>query len=188
MTLLTAGHETTATGLAWALERLVRHPHALERLREGDDEYAEAVVKETLRLRSPIAIVLRRLREPMEIGGHLLPAGVNLTPCIYLMHRRPEIYPQPLAFRPERFLEGQGGTYTWIPFGGGVRRCLGASFAQLEMRIVLQTLASRLDLRAVDSRPERIIRRAITMSPSREGEVVAHERVAQRAAASAIAA
>jgi cytochrome P450 family 135 len=188
MTLLTAGHETTATGLAWALERLVRHPHALERLREGDDEYAEAVVKETLRLRSPIAIVLRRLREPMEIGGHLLPAGVNLTPCIYLVHRRPEIYPQPLAFRPERFLEGQGGTYTWIPFGGGVRRCLGASFAQLEMRIVLQTLASRLDLRAVDSRPERIVRRAITMSPSREGEVVAHERVAQRAAASAIAA
>jgi cytochrome P450 family 135 len=188
MTLLTAGHETTATGLAWALERLVRHPHALERLREGDDEYAEAVVKETLRLRSPIAIVLRRLREPMEIGGHLLPAGVNLTPCIYLMHRRPEIYPQPLAFRPERFLEGEGGTYTWIPFGGGVRRCLGASFAQLEMRIVLQTLASRLDLRAVDSRPERVVRRAITMSPSREGEVVAYERVAQRAAASALAA
>ena len=188
MTLLVAGHETTATALAWALERLVRHPNALERLREGDDEYADAVVKETLRLRSPIAIVLRRLREPMEIGGHLLPAGVNLVPCIYLMHRRADIYPDPLAFRPERFLEGQGGTYTWIPFGGGVRRCLGASFAQLEMRIALQTLASRLDLSAADSRPERMVRRAIIMSPSREGEIVARSRAADRPAAPAIAA
>jgi cytochrome P450 family 135 len=188
MTLLVAGHETTATGLAWALERLVRHPNALERMREGDDEYADAVVKETLRLRAPIAIVLRRLREPVEIGGRLLPAGVNLVPCIYLMHRRAEIYPDPLAFRPERFLEGQGGTYTWIPFGGGVRRCLGASFAQLEMRIVLQTLARRLDLRAADSRPERIIRRGIIMSPSREGEIVARARAADRHTASAIAA
>jgi cytochrome P450 family 135 len=188
MTLLVAGHETTATALAWALERLVRHPNALERLREGDDEYADAVVKETLRLRSPIAIVLRRLREPMEIGGHLLPAGVNLVPCIYLMHRRADIYPDPLAFRPERFLEGQGGTYTWIPFGGGVRRCLGASFAQLEMRIALQTLASRLELSAADSRSERIVRRAIIMSPSREGEIVARSRTADRQAAPAIAA
>ncbi len=188
MTLLVAGHETTATGLAWALERLVRHPNALERLREGDDEYADAVVKETLRLRPPIAIVLRRLREPMEIGGRLLPAGVNLVPCIYLMHRRADIYPDPHAFRPERFLEGQGGTYTWIPFGGGVRRCLGASFAQLEMRIALQTLARRLDLRAADSRSERIVRRAIIMSPSREGEIVARARTADRPAAGAIAA
>jgi cytochrome P450 family 135 len=188
MTLLVAGHETTATALAWALERLVRHPNALERLREGDDEYADAVVKETLRLRSPIAIVLRRLREPMEIGGHLLPAGVNLVPCIYLMHRRADIYPDPLAFRPERFLEGQGGTYTWIPFGGGVRRCLGASFAQLEMRIALQTLASRLELSAADSRSERMVRRAIIMSPSREGEIVARSRTADRQAAPAIAA
>ena len=188
MTLLVAGHETTATGLAWALERLVRHPHALARLRDGDDDYADAVVKETLRLRSPIAIVLRKLREPMEIGGRLLPAGVNLVPCIYLMHRRPEIYPDPLAFRPERFLEGQGGTYTWIPFGGGVRRCLGASFAQLEMRIVLQALASRLDLRAADPRPERTVRRAIIMSPSREGEIVASARAEDRPADAALAA
>jgi cytochrome P450 len=188
MTLLVAGHETTATGLAWALERLVRHPHALARLRDGDDDYADAVVKETLRLRSPIAIVLRKLREPMEIGGRVLPAGVNLVPCIYLMHRRPEIYPDPLAFRPERFLEGQGGTYTWIPFGGGVRRCLGASFAQLEMRIVLQALASRLDLRAADPRPERTVRRAIIMSPSREGEIVASARAEDRPAAAALAA
>jgi cytochrome P450 len=202
MTLLAAGHETTATGLAWALERLVRHPDALERLRDGDDDYADAVVKETLRLRSPISLVLRRLQEPMEIGGHLLPAGVNVVPCIYLMHRRADVYPDPLAFRPERFLgraeaagsaggapmQSQGGTYTWIPFGGGVRRCLGASFAQLEMRIVLQALAERFDLSAADPRPERMVRRAIISSPDREGEVVARARTARRSETSALAA
>ncbi len=202
MTLLVAGHETTATGLAWALERLVRHPDALERLRDGDDDYADAVVKETLRLRSPISLVLRRLQEPMEIGGHLLPAGVNVVPCIYLMHRRADVYPDPLAFRPERFLgraeaagsaggapmQSQGGTYTWIPFGGGVRRCLGASFAQLEMRIALQALAERFDLSAADPRPERMVRRAIISSPSREGEIVARARTAARPETSALAA
>jgi cytochrome P450 len=112
----------------------------------------------------------------MEIGGRLLPAGVTVVPCIYLMHRRPDIYPDPYAFRPERFVEGQGGTYTWIPFGGGVRRCLGASFAQLEMRVVLQTLARRLDLRAADPQPERIVRRAIALSPARGGEFIARAR------------
>ena len=172
ITLLVAGHETTATALAWALERLVRHPHILERLRDGDDEYADAVVKETLRLRPPLSIVLRRLTEPMEIGGRMLPAGVNIAPCIYLMHRRADLYPDPFSFRPERFLEGQGGTYSWIPFGGGVRRCLGASFAQLEMRIVLQALARRLDLGTADPRPERLVRRAIILSPERDGEIV----------------
>jgi cytochrome P450 len=176
ITLLVAGHETTANSLAWALERLVRNPNALERLREGADEYADAVVKETMRLRPTISIVLRRLKEPMEIGGRLLPAGVTVVPCIYLMHRRPDIYPNPYAFRPERFIEGQGGTYSWIPFGGGVRRCLGASFAQLEMRVVLQTLARRLDLRAADPQPERIVRRAIALSPARGGEIIAHAR------------
>jgi cytochrome P450 len=189
MTLLVAGHETTATGLAWALERLVRHPEALERLREGDDDYADAVVKEVLRLRPPISIVLRKLKEPMEIGGRLLPAGVNVAPSIYLMHRRADIYPDPLAFRPERFLGGeQGGTYSWIPFGGGVRRCLGASFAQLEMRIVLQTLSRRLDLSAADPRPERMVRRAIILSPNRDGEIVARPRTAARSGAPALAA
>jgi cytochrome P450 family 135 len=188
MTLLTAGHETTATGLAWALERLVRHPDALERLRAGDDEYADAVAKETLRLRSPISLVLRRLQEPMEIGGRLLPAGVNVVPCIYLMHRRADVYPDPLAFRPERFLEGQGGTYTWIPFGGGVRRCLGASFAQLEMRIVLQALARRFELSAADPRPELMVRRAIISSPSRDGEIVARARTAAPSETAALAA
>jgi cytochrome P450 len=180
MTLLVAGHETTASSLAWAVERLVRHPQALERLREeaqaGGSEYADAVCKETLRLRPILSLVVRRLKEDMEIGGRLLPAGATVAPCIYLVHRRPDIYPEPLAFRPERFLEAAAGTYTWFPFGGGVRRCLGASFALIEMRIVLQELVTGLDLRAADPQPERFVRRAITNAPRRGGEVVAKRR------------
>jgi cytochrome P450 len=176
MTLLVAGHETTASSLAWAVERLVRNPPVLARLRDevaaGDDEYVDAVCKETLRLRPILALVLRRLTEPMEIGGRLLPAGANIAPCIYLVHRRPHIYPEPYAFRPERFIEQPAGTYTWIPFGGGVRRCLGASFAQFEMRVVLRELVRRLELRASDERPERVTRRAITLVPDRGGEIV----------------
>jgi cytochrome P450 len=178
MTLLVAGHETTASALAWAVERLVRHPDKLARVREDDDEYLDAVCKETLRLRPILALVLRRLTEPMEIGGRPLPAGVNLAPCIYLVHRRADVYPDPLAFRPERFLEQPPGTYTWIPFGGGVRRCLGASFALFEMRVVLREFVGRLDLRVADPRPERIKRRAITLVPERGGAVVAERRVA----------
>jgi cytochrome P450 len=131
-------------------------------------------------------LVLRRLTEPMEIGGRLLPAGVNLAPCIYLVHRRPDIYPEPYAFRPERFIEQPAGTYTWIPFGGGVRRCLGASFALFEMRVVLRELVSRLELRATDAQPERLMRRAITLVPERGGEVVV-ERVRQPARIAAAA-
>jgi cytochrome P450 family 135 len=183
MTLLVAGHETTASSLAWAVERLVRNPPVLARLRDevaaGDDEYVDAVCKETLRLRPILALVLRRLTEPMEIGGRLLPAGANIAPCIYLVHRRPDIYPEPYAFRPERFIERPAGTYTWIPFGGGVRRCLGASFALFEMRVVLRELVKRLELRASDERPERVTRRAITLVPDRGGEVVV-ERVPAR--------
>jgi cytochrome P450 len=175
-----AGHETTASALAWAVERSVRTPGVLERLRDGDDEYVDAVCKETLRLRPILALVLRRLTEPMEIGGRLLPAGVNLAPCIYLIHRRGDLYPDPYAFRPERFIEKPAGTYTWIPFGGGVRRCLGASFALFEMRVVLRELVRRLELRAADRRPERITRRAITLVPERGGEVVV-ERVREPA-------
>ena len=132
--------------------------------------------KETLRLRPILSLVVRRLKEPMEIGGRLLPAGVTVAPCIYLVHRRPDIYRDPLAFRPERFLEAAAGTYTWFPFGGGVRRCLGASFALIEMRIVLQELVTRLDLRAANPQPERFVRRAITNAPRRGGEVVAERR------------
>jgi cytochrome P450 family 135 len=180
MTLLTAGHETTATALAWAIELLARHPEALDRLREeveaGDEDYVDAVIKETLRLRPVIALVLRKLVEPMEIGGHLLPAGVSVAPSIYLLHRRPEIYPEPERFRPERFLEHPAGTYTWIPFGGGVRRCLGGAFAEYEMKVVLRELVSRRALRPVGSEPERPVRRTITNVPSRGAEVIAEAR------------
>jgi cytochrome P450 family 135 len=182
MTLLVAGHETSATALAWALEALARHPAVLSRLREevdaGEDTYLDAVVKEILRLRPVIALVLRRLTEPMEIGGRLLPAGANVAPCIYLIHRRADVYPDPRAFRPERFLEKPPGTYTWIPFGGGVRRCLGASFAQFEIKVVLRELVRRLDLRPARPRAERRVRRAIVFAPERGGELV----VARRAA------
>jgi cytochrome P450 len=171
MTLLVAGHETTATALAWTLERLVRHPHMIERL--GEDEYLEAVVKESLRLRPIIPLVARRLQEPTEIGGHLLPAGVTVTPSIWLMHRRPDIYPNPDEFRPERFLEQPAGTYTWIPFGGGVRRCLGASFAIFEMKQVLTAIAHSLRLEPADPAAEKIARRAITFTPEKGARVVA---------------
>ena len=176
MTLLVAGHETTATALAWAIERLVRYPNMLERLRmeveAGDDGYVDAVVKETLRLRPVLPIVVRRLTEPMEIGGRLLPAGVSVVPCIHLIHRRPDVYPEPRRFRPERFLEEPAGTYTWIPFGGGVRRCLGGSFAVFEMKTVLSELAVSRQLRPVRPAAERVARRAITLTPDRGAEVI----------------
>jgi cytochrome P450 len=177
MTLLVAGHETTATALAWAIERLVRHPEKLERLRAeanaGGDEYADAVAKETLRLRPVIPIVVRRLTEPVEIGGYTLPAGVKAAPCIYLMHRHASIYqPDPAAFRPERFLEQPAGTYTWIPFGGGIRRCIGATFAVFEMKVVLGAIARAVDLRPVRPEREHVVRRAITLTPNRGAEVV----------------
>ena len=176
MTLLLAGHETTATSLAWAFERLVRHPEKLERLRaealEGGDEYADAVAKETLRLRPVLPLVARTLQEPMEIGGYEIPAGVTLAPCIHLIHRRPDVYPEPRAFRPERFLEQPAGTYTWIPFGGGVRRCIGASFALFEMRQILQTIATGTELAPAVPEDERVTRRAITLVPARGATVV----------------
>lgn len=175
MTLLIAGHESTATSLAWAFERLLRHPDALERLRAEaeteEDPYADAVVKETL-LRPVVPLVLRKLTVPMELGGFPLPTGTWLAPCAYLVHRREDVYPQADRFVPERFLERPAGTYTWMPFGGGVRRCLGASFAQLEMREVLRTVVARADLRVADAEPEAITSRFITLAPSRGARVV----------------
>ena len=177
ITLLVAGHETTATSLSWAVERLVRHPEKLERLRDevraGETEYLDAVIKETLRLRPVLPMVARQLTRPVQIGDYLLPAGVTVAPCIYLMHRREDVYPDPYAFRPERFLEQPAGTYTWIPFGGGVRRCLGASFALFEMQQVLAAIVGRLELEPVRSDSERVRRRQITLAPARGGEVVA---------------
>jgi cytochrome P450 len=169
LTLLVAGHETTATSLAWAVERLVRHPGALDRV-ATDAEYADAVVKETLRLRPVVAIVLRRLLEPLEVAGRELPAGTTVAPCILLVHRREDLYPEPDAFRPERFLREPPGTYSWIPFGGGVRRCLGAAFAQVEMQVVLETIARSARLEAVGD-SEGVRRRGVTLVPERGGQV-----------------
>jgi cytochrome P450 len=177
MTLLLAGHETTATALSWTLERLVRHPEVVARLRaerrQGDEvsPYLEATIKEALRLRPVVTAVGRHLTAPLQIGGHLLPAGVSINPNIYLLHRRPDLYPEPDAFRPERFLEDPPGTYQWIPFGGGVRRCLGASFALYEMKIVLQTVLDRVALVPQRGSDERVTRRAITFAPNRGARI-----------------
>ena len=174
VTLLVAGHETTATALAWTAERLVRAPGGWAALQRRGEEYAEAAGKEALRLRPVLPVVVRHLRAPMAIAGLDLPAGTVVAPSIYLVHRRPEIYPDPARFDPERFLgdKPQGGTYTWIPFGGGVRRCLGAAFALMELRVVLAELGRTLDAAAVDAAPEPTRRRAITLVPARGAEVV----------------
>jgi len=176
LTLLVAGHETTATSLSWAIERLSRNPDKLERLRaevlEGREEYLTATIQETLRLRPVISIVLRKLTEGVEIGGYELPAGISVAPCVYLVHRNPEVYPEPQRFLPERFLDNPPGTYTWIPFGGGVRRCLGASFAQFEMAVVLKELVKRHQIRPANPKPERVFRRAITETPRHNAEVI----------------
>jgi cytochrome P450 len=176
LTLLVAGHETTATALSWAMERLVRHPDKLERLRAdtlaGDDAYLTATIQETLRLRPVIVLVIRKLTEPVELGGYELPAGASVTPSIHLIHRDPAIYPEPERFLPERFLDDPPGTYTWIPFGGGVRRCLGAAFAQFEMAVVLRELVSRRQIAPVNPASERPFRRAITETPRHDAEVV----------------
>jgi cytochrome P450 family 135 len=176
VTLLVAGHETTATALAWAVERLVRHPEKLERLAaeaaDGGEEYLTAVIQETLRLRPVISLVNRTLKAPMEFGGYELPAGVKVAPCIYLIHRRPDVYPDPERFLPERFLDRSPGTYTWIPFGGGVRRCLGGAFAQFEMQVVLRELVRRRTLTPARDGDERVYRRAITETPRYDAEVL----------------
>jgi cytochrome P450 len=176
LTLLVAGHETTATSLAWAVERLARHPEKLDRLRAeveaGSEGYLTATIQETLRLRPVISIVIRRLTEPVEIGGYELPAGVSVTPSVYLVHRNPEIYPEPEAFKPERFLDNPPGTYTWIPFGGGVRPSHGATIAQFVMAVVLYDFVKRREIRPANPRPERIFRRAITETPRHNARVV----------------
>jgi cytochrome P450 len=176
LTLLVAGHETTATALSWAMERLTRHPEKLERLRaeveDGEEEYLTATIQETLRLRPVIVIVARKLTEAVELGGYELPAGAGVTPCIHLLHRDPNIYPDPDRFIPERFLDNPPGTYTWIPFGGGVRRCLGAAFAQFEMAVVLRELVRRYEVLPASPASERPFRRAITETPRHDAEVI----------------
>ncbi|MDP9189154.1 MAG: cytochrome P450, partial [Actinomycetota bacterium] len=159
MTLLMAGHETTATALAWAFDLLFRRPDALGRLREeveagAETAYMDAVIEETLRLRPVVPFVGRELRRPAALGGNELPAGTTVMPSIYLAHTDPASFSDPYAFRPERFLGDAPDTYSWVPFGGGTRRCIGAAFAQLEMRVVLRTVLRRATLEPATPEPE----------------------------------
>ncbi|HEY6779725.1 MAG TPA: cytochrome P450 [Thermoleophilaceae bacterium] len=181
VTLLVAGHETTASQLAWTLERLLRTPAALTRLKrelpEGDD-YLECVIKESQRTRPVLTYsALRTLTEPVELGRYSVPAGWTIAASAWLVQHRPELYPDPQAFRPERFEEGAPPPFSWVPFGGGVRRCLGAAFATYEMRIVLRTILERCELEAPDPKPEAMRRRAITFVPGKGGRVVLRRRL-----------
>jgi cytochrome P450 len=173
VTLLAAGHETTAGSLAWALERLARAPEVYARVRAGDEAWIDAVVKETLRIRPVLTVAPRKLAAPLRVDGLELPAGVHVAPCIYLVHRREDLYPDARAWRPQRWLgAAPPESFAWIPFGGGVRRCLGAAFATMEMAEVLRLVAERLDVAPVDARGERMRRRGITLQPGRGARVV----------------
>lgn len=183
VTLLLAGHETTATSVAWAIERLVRHPAKLARLvaeidAGNGDEYMQAVISETLRVRPVVPLVVRVLQTPLRVGARELPAGTRVVPSIYLTNRNPRVYDAPEEFRPERFLEKSPETFSWIPFGGGIRRCIGASFATLEMKLILETMLSELSP-SLPSRGGRLWRRgewnqrrAITLVPIGGARVV----------------
>jgi cytochrome P450 family 135 len=178
ITLLLAGHETTATSIGWAFERLLRTPAALERLTaevdaSGSGDYLDAVIKETLRVRPVVPEVFRAPSEPTELGGYLFAPGSHVAASILLVQLDPDLYPpDPLLFRPERFLDGAPEPYTWIPFGGGVRRCLGAAFATLEMKVVISTIFSRTRLRAPRFKDETARFRGATMLPGRGGEAI----------------
>jgi cytochrome P450 family 135 len=176
VTLLAAGHETTAGSLAWALERLARAPDVAGRLRDGDDAYLDATVKEVLRVRPVLSITPRKVVEPFPVGDWTLPPGVHVTPCLYLAHRRPEVWGDPTAFRPERFLDGAPSPYTWLPFGGGVRRCVGAAFATMELREVLRVVVRRRELRPDRAAGERMRRRGVTLTPARGARVIPSDR------------
>ncbi len=176
-TMLGAGHETTATGLAFAFELLLRNPRVLARLREeldgGDgDAYLDAVVKETLRLRPVIDAAERTLTAPRTVAGWELPAGVKVYPGIVLVHLREDLYPRAHEFRPERFLEDRAESYAWLPFGGGIRRCIGAALAHAEMAEVLRVAVSAVELRALREQPDPIVLRGITLAPKHGVEVL----------------
>jgi cytochrome P450 len=182
LTLVLAGHETTANSLAWTWERLVRTPHAHEALRdavrsgEGAEERIEATIVEGMRSRPVIPIIGRRVMEPWRLGEYAVPAEAAVLISILLVHHREDVYPQPFEFRPERWLGRKPGTYEWIPFGGGIRRCLGAALAMAEQRVVLEAMARRLDLEAADPEPEHAVHRNVTMIPSRGARVVVRSR------------
>ena len=171
--LLAAGHDTSAASLSWAFERLARHPDVQARLREGDPAYADAVVKEVLRVRPSLTIAPRRLLEPVEIGGWAIPAGVHVAACLWLALRREDLWPEAGAFKPERWLNGSPTPPpSWIPFGGGVRRCAGAPFAEMEMREVVRAAAETLTIAPVRPEPEQARRSALVVTPHRGGEVL----------------
>jgi cytochrome P450 len=178
LTLVLAGHETTANSLAWAFERLLRQPAAYDRLRDvarSDDDpdgYLEATIHEVMRSRPVIPIIGRKVTVPWQLGEYRLPAGSAILMSILLLHHREDVYPDPFAFRPERFVGRKPGTYTWIPFGGGIRRCLGAALAMAEQRVVLSAIARRTDLKAPDPAPERARHRNVTMIPAAGARVV----------------
>ncbi|MDO8212722.1 cytochrome P450 [Conexibacter sp. CPCC 206217] len=182
LTLVLAGHETTANSLAWSFERLVRTPHAYDRLRDvarsGDAEYAdadgwiEATIHETMRSRPVIPMIGRRVMKPWQLGEYVVPAETSVLMSILLLHHREDVYPDPFAFRPERFVGVRPGSYTWIPFGGGIRRCLGAALAMAEQRVVLRAIARRTDLVAADAAPEHARHRNVTMIPAHGARVV----------------
>jgi cytochrome P450 len=181
VTLLVAGHETTATALAWTVDLLLRYPATLRRLTaeidaDHGDAYLRAVIQESLRLRPVVPLAGRRLASELRVDGLTLPAGTDVTPAIWLTHTRPDVYPEPLAFRPERFLEHPPTTYGWIPFGGGVRRCLGAAFAEMEMRVVLGAILRSRVLRAASPHAERPVRRNVTLSPRGGTRIIATAR------------
>jgi cytochrome P450 len=182
LTLVLAGHETTANSLSWAWERLVRNPAAHEALTaavrdgEGAEEQVEATIVEAMRSRPVIPMIGRRVTVPWRLGEYGVAADTPISMSILLVHHREDLYPDPFAFRPERWLDRKPGTYEWIPFGGGIRRCLGAALAMAEQRVVLETMARRLDLEADTPEPERALHRNVTMIPSRGGRVIVRAR------------
>jgi cytochrome P450 len=186
ITLVLAGHETTANTLAWAWERLVRAPDAqatlVEAVRSGDEEASdaaiEAVIVEAMRSRPVIPITGRRVMVPWRMGDYELQAETPILISVLLLHHREDVYPDPFAFRPERWTDRKPGTYEWLPFGGGIRRCLGAALAMAEMRAVLREIALRLDLQADRPEPEHALHRNVTMIPARGGRVVVTRRAA----------
>jgi cytochrome P450 family 135 len=182
VTLLLAGHETTATGLAWTFERVLRTPDVHARLRtaiaEDDERYLDCLIKEGLRLRPVVPLVARRVNAPFPIGDYTIPPGTLLTCSMILTHSRPDLYPDPDAFRPERFMEDAPDTYTWLPFGGGTRRCIGAAFATLEMKVILRHVFTRCQLDAPNQRPERPRRRFVTYPPNHGAKMVLRRRMA----------
>jgi cytochrome P450 len=182
VTLLLAGHETTASGLAWMFERTLRTPDVHARLRtavaDDDERYLDAFIKEGLRLRPVVPLAARYVNAPFELGGYTIPRGSLLSCSMLLTHTRPDLYPEPHAFRPERFMADDApDTYTWIPFGGGVRRCIGAAFATFEMKIILRRVFARCALEAPDARPERPRRRFVTYPPNRGARVLLTSRM-----------